>query len=131
MRSLRESGSIVAPWTSVDSTTAKNAMLKNSVLPGTPSITGNVASTIGTAPRIPAQPRIRRSPAVKCSNAVAANAASGRAIATATIARMVASNATLPRSLGNTSSPSVKNMASCATHDRPSWKPATVRLAGS
>jgi hypothetical protein len=37
-------------------------MLKNSRLRGTPSITGNVASTTGTPPRRPAQPSMTRSP---------------------------------------------------------------------
>ncbi len=50
------SGSKVAPWSSVETTTAKNTMLKNSTLFGTPSITGNVAKTTGSAPRSPAQP---------------------------------------------------------------------------
>ena len=44
------------PWTSVDTSTTKNTASKIVSLPGTPSAWGNVASTIGTAPRRPAQP---------------------------------------------------------------------------
>ena len=89
------SGSNVDPWTIVERSTAKNTMLKYSWLCGTPSSTGNVASTTGTAPRRPAHPRASRSPAVKRSNAVATATATGRATSISTSARTVPSNATL------------------------------------
>ena len=54
--SQRASASNVAPCSSVETTTAKKTMLKNSTLFGTPSITGKVAKTTGSAPRRPAQP---------------------------------------------------------------------------
>ena len=44
------------PWITVETSTAKKTMLKNSTLRGTPSSTGNVARMTGTAPRSPAQP---------------------------------------------------------------------------
>src|SRR5260370_18013878 len=62
--SRRAIGSIVNPWTRVETRTTKNAMLKNSILRGTFSITGKVARTTGTAPRNPAQPNRSRSVAV-------------------------------------------------------------------
>src|SRR5207247_10884493 len=61
MPSHLASGATVAPWTRVETRTAKNTILKNSRLRGTPSVTGKVARNTGSAPRSPAQPRIRRS----------------------------------------------------------------------
>ena len=61
---------------------------------------------------------------------MATNVASGRAIATDTNATIVASGATSPSWLGNTSSPSVKNIATWATQASPSWNANTVRRAG-
>ena len=75
--SLRASHSTVVPCSSVESTTAKKTMLKNSLLCSTPSITGKVASTTGTAPRSPAQLSTTRSPVVKRSSAVATNVGQG------------------------------------------------------
>ena len=46
----------MTPWISVEASTTKKTMLKNMPPSSTPSITGKVASTIGTAPRSPAQP---------------------------------------------------------------------------
>ena len=86
------------------------------------SSTGKVARTTGTAPRRPAQPSTSRSADAKPLNAVATNTASGRATTAARRASTVPSTATSPRSAGNTSRPSVKNMPSCATQARPSWK---------
>ncbi|MEJ7716124.1 MAG: hypothetical protein WKF40_10725 [Thermoleophilaceae bacterium] len=40
----------------MEASTTKKTMLKNTPPSSTPSITGKVASTIGTAPRRPAQP---------------------------------------------------------------------------
>jgi hypothetical protein len=56
----RAKGSKVVPWSSVEITTAKNTMLKKSVLSGMFSITGKMASTTGTAPRSPAHPSVTR-----------------------------------------------------------------------
>ena len=126
----RAKGSKLTPWTSVEMTTAKKTMLKNSVLCGTWAITGKVASTTGTAPRRPAQPSTRRSTAEKRSNAVATNTATGRATKSSTSASAVPSSATSGRSLGNTSRPSTTNRLIWASQPSPSWKTVTVRFAG-
>ena len=55
------SGSNDAPCSTVEISTAKNTTLNSSLLPSTPAMTGNVASTTGTAPRSPATARIVRS----------------------------------------------------------------------
>ena len=81
-------GSNVVPWTIVETSTAKKMMLKNSWLCGTPSITGKIASTTGTAPRSPAHPSTARSGSVNPANAVATITATGRAT-TATISASV------------------------------------------
>ncbi len=105
-------------------------MLKNRSLSGTPARTGNVAKTTGVAPRSPAHPRTSRSRTSNPWKTVATRTDSGRATTTATTASAVPSSAMSPSSLGRTSNPSVKNIASCATHARPSWKVTIVRLAG-
>ena len=56
-------------------------------------MTGNVASTTGTAPRSPAQPSTRRSVVRSGANAVATMTASGRATKTSTSAISVPSSA--------------------------------------
>ena len=111
-------------------TTAKKTMLKNVLDSSTWSSTGKVASTTGTAPRSPAQPSTTRSAVVKRSKAVLTKAATGRATNTSTSASAVPLIATSPSSLGNTSSPSARNIAICATQASPWWNTVTVRLAG-
>ena len=111
-------------------TTAKKTMLKNVRDSSTWSSTGKVASTTGTAPRSPAQPSTTRSAVVKRSKAVLMKTATGRATKTSTSASAVPLIATSPRSLGNTSSPSARNIEICATHASPWWNTVTVRLAG-
>ena len=126
------SGSIVVPWRIVDSTTAKKTMLKNSSdSSGTPSITGKVARTTGTAPRRPAQPSSICSRWLKPNGSVDTSTAIGRATNTTTSASTVPSTATSPSWSGKTSRPSVRNMTSCATQPSPSWNAATVCLAGT
>jgi hypothetical protein len=63
-------------------------------------MTGNVASTTGTAPLKPAQPITRRSRASQGWKAVVATAASGRATNATTKAKAVTSRKTSPNSLG-------------------------------
>jgi hypothetical protein len=106
-------------------------MLKNSRLPGTPSITGNVARTTGTAPRRPAQPSSSRSRTVKRSSAVPRIVAAGRATTTRISASSVPSITTSPSWLGKTSSPSARNIEICATQASPWWKVMIVRFAGT
>ena len=124
------SGSNVVPCRIVDSSTTKNTMLKNSCERGMRSMTGNVASTTGTAPRSPAQPRTACSRQVKPNGVVHRTVASGRATNTSTSARTVPSSATPPRSDGKTNSPRTRNIDNCATHAMPSWNVAIVCLAG-
>ena len=124
------SGSKVEPWSTVEITTTKKAMLKYVLLSGTPSITGNVASTTGTPPRSPAQPSAKRSAALKWSKAVATKAATGRARATSTRAITVPSTQTSSSWLGNTSRPRVRKSPICATHASPWWKTVIVLRAG-
>ena len=88
----RASASKVVPCTTVETSTAKNAIAKNSSLRGTPSRTGNVASTTGTAPRSPAQPSTARSRRSKPAPVVATSAASGRATTAASSASTVPSS---------------------------------------
>ena len=118
------------PWSSVENSTAKKTMLKKSWSCWTSSITGNVASTTGTAPRRPAQPRNAFSRHSKPLPIVATSVATGRATKTTTSASSVPLPAISPSSDGNTSRPSVRNMPSCATQASPSWNAVTVRLAG-
>ena len=105
-------------------------MLKNSVPSPTPSITGKVASTIGAAPRRPAQPIVTRSATEKRAPIVATNAATGRATNMSTTARSAAFGAISTRRPGKTRSPSIRNIPSCASHARPSWKVVIVLSAG-
>ena len=124
------SGSKVTPWISVDVSTTKKTMSKKVPAWGTSSMTGNVARTIGTAPRSPAQPSRADSRSEKRAQMVAASEASGRATNISTPATSRASPATSPKRLGNTSRPRVKKTAIWLTQARPSWKSATVRRAG-
>ena len=130
--SLPASHSTVEPCSSVEITTAKNTMLKKSCArpSGTFSITANVASTTGTAPRSPAHPSTMRSRALKSSNAVATATDSGRATNTRTSVSTVPSTHTSPSALGKTSRPRARNIAICATQASPSWKTVTVCFAG-
>ncbi|MNN32115.1 hypothetical protein D3C81_1458270 [compost metagenome] len=52
--SLATHGRLV-PWTKSETSTMKNARLKNSWASGSPAISGNTARMIGTAPRRPTQ----------------------------------------------------------------------------
>ena len=124
------SASNVVPCTTVDTSTAKKTMLKNSTLPAMPAVIGNVASTTGTAPRRPAQPRTTRSATPKPIPSVDANTPSGRATTTTMTASTVPLSITSGRSDGNTSSPSARNMTTCASQPMPEWKVTMVRLAG-
>jgi hypothetical protein len=128
--SFADSHSNVVPCRSVDASTAKKTTSKNSSAPSTPAITGNVASTTGTAPRSPAHPSAIRSGTEKPRPMVPANAAIGRATNTSSSASRIPSSHTAPKSDGKTSSPRTRNMPSCATHARPSWKVVIVRRAG-
>ena len=128
--SRRATASIVEPCRTVESSTAKNTMLKNSSDWGTSAITGKIASTTGTAPRRPAQPSSPFSRASRPLPHVVASIATGRATKTTTSASSEPFHATWSRSAGNTSRPRVRNIASCATQARPSWNAVTVRLAG-
>ena len=100
----------MAPWISVETSTAKNTRLKNSRLRGTWSINGSVASTTGTPPRSPAQLSRTRSRLVKRLPSVAANAETGRATNASSSASSVPRTSTPPSWLGNTSRPSAKNI---------------------
>ena len=113
------SGSKVVPWTSVEITTAKKTMLKNSREWGTSAITGKVASTTGTAPRSPAQPRTSLSLTEKESSAVETKVATGRATNSRSSASTVPSIQTSSRRLGNTSRPRARNIVIWATQPRP------------
>ena len=67
--SRRASASKVVPWSSVETNTAKNTMLRNSrPSRSRPALIGKIASTIGTAPRKPAQPSTTFSFTEKASN---------------------------------------------------------------
>ena len=84
--SSRATGSIVVPCSIVDSSTTKKATLKIRCPCGSPSVTGNVANTIGVAPRRPAQPSIIARAARSRLSAVTITAATGRATAAVMIA---------------------------------------------
>src|SRR3989442_3061438 len=129
--SRRAIGSIVNPWTRVETRTTKNAMLKNSILRGTFSITGKVARTTGTAPRNPAQPNRSRSVAVYGPNAVATAAASGLATRATTSASSVPLQRTTSSWLGNTSTPRAKNKPISASAANPSTNALTDEDPGS
>jgi hypothetical protein len=94
--SHRATGWKVVPWMIVDTSTAKKMMLKNWTLWATCSITGNVASTTGTAPLRPAHPSTARSGTLKPWKAVARNAAAGRATSATISASSVPLTATDP-----------------------------------
>ena len=117
--SQRASGSNVVPWMSVESSTAKKTTSKSRVLPLTPSMTGKVARTMGTAPRRPAPDSTARSAHVKRIGRVATATAIGRETKTSTSASTVPRRATSSRRLGKTSSPSATNIATWPTHARP------------
>ena len=80
---------------------------------------GNVPSTIGTAPRSPAHASTTRSAAANGSRAVSANTATGRATNISTIASPIAGPRRCSSPRGVTSSPSITNSATCATHAAP------------
>ncbi len=128
--SRRASASNVVPCTTVEMSTAKKTMLKKSPLSVTSAITGNVASTTGTAPRRPAQPSTTRSATPKPIRGVETNTASGRATTVTTKASTVPSTTNSPSCAGFTSSPSARNITTWASQPMPSWKVMIVRLAG-
>ena len=90
-RSLRPAARASPPAATVDSSTAKNAMLKNSWLRGHALDHGERGEHHRDRAAQPGPAEHTRSPAEKCSNAVATNVASGRAMATETNATIVAS----------------------------------------
>ena len=128
--SSRANGSIVVPCSIVDKSTTKKATLKIRCPCGSPSVTGNVANTIGVAPRRPAQPSSNRSRSEKWLSAVTITAATGRATAAVMRAIAIDCHALSSSWCGNTSSPSVRKSPSCATQASPSWNVTIVRLAG-
>ena len=95
-----------------------------------PSITGKVASTIGTAPRSPAHPTSADSRRRNPKPLIEITAARGRATKISTAAMRKPSPAIPPNSPGFTSRPSVRNSAIWLTQARPSWKSRTVRRLG-
>ena len=87
------------PGSAWRSSTTKKTMLKNEPAWSTPSITGKVASTIGTAPRSPAQPTSAGlAQAEAARRRVAISAASGRATNISTAAIRSASPTMSPNS---------------------------------
>ena len=115
-RARSASGSKVAPWSERRDHTAKKTMLKNSTLCGHAADhrEGGQHHRHGAAQARPAEDDAlgresarRRWPAPS---------ASGRATTTSTRASTVPSTSTSPSWLGNTSRPSVRNSAICATH---------------
>lgn len=119
---------IVVPWSSTDTSTAKNTTLKITGASGTPASSGKVASTIGTAPRSPAQDTISLSARVSGVQASAISTLTGRA----TNARNSATASPLPATGGScegkTSRPSVRNITICISQAVPSWKRTIERL---
>ena len=129
--SLRASHSTVVPWSSVEITTAKKTMLKNSraVRDAVDHREGGEHDRHRAA-----QPRPAEHDALRDREAVQGGRDERRHgprdededAARAPCPRA----ATSPSSLGKTSRPSVRNIAICATHARPWWNTVTVCLAG-
>ena len=103
-------------------------MLNSVSPPETPATSGNVARTIGTAPRRPAQPTSVCSRSENRERSRDAYTATGRATSVRNTVVSTATPSTGRIRLGNTSSPSVTNMAICPSQARPSWKRARLRL---
>ena len=127
-RRRRASASKLTPCSTVESSTTKKTIARNSCARGTPAMTGNVAKTIGTAPRSPAHDIAACSARVKRSGASSRCTATGRPSSSSAAVMTSPSTQTSPSAAGVTSSPSERNIASCATQARPSWNAVMERL---
>ena len=124
------SPSNVVPCRTVETSTAKKTMLKNSTLPSTPADHRERRQHHGdrAAQARPAEHDALREPE---AHAERRHEHAERPRDEHDDERStVPSSATSPSSDGNTSSPSTRNMTTWASQPMPSWKVTIVRLAG-
>lgn len=131
MRSARATGGRVGACSRVKTTTITKTSANSRSAPGTPSDSGTVANTTGTAPRSPAQDRKIRSLRETPKPSVEAHTDSGRATSTSTDPATSAGITWAGRSDGSATSPSITNSPICASHAMPSAKPRVAGRCGS
>ena len=117
----------VVPWRATETRTTKKTTLSTKRPPGTPSVIGKVASTMGTAPRRPAQVMMASSARGRRKGRRHTRTATGRATRISAAATTMPWTATSASSEGKISSPRTRNRPTSATVARLRWN--AIRLS--
>ena len=129
--SSRAAAGRLGPWTRVNTTTSTNTTCSRSSAPSTPETMGNVASTIGTAPRSPAQDRKSCSRRGTRNHGRHASTETGRATSSSTRPATTPATTASGNWPGSTSRPSITNSPICPSQPVPSAKERLAARCGS